>query len=324
MAKKNISETIARMKEQTIGVEIEFTGITRRTAANVLAKELGATGAAHLGGCYDKYEVRDGQGRKWHIVYDSSIDSRVGGDKCELVTPILHYEDIEQLQQVVRALRKRGAISRPSLKCGIHIHIGADGHDAKTLRNLTNIMASKEDLLAKAIGVTDDRMTYCRTTSERFLKQVNEKKPKTMRQLESIWYGGRSQRDQHYSPSRYHMLNLHSVFSKGTIEFRCFNFSEPDPAAGRRGGIHAGQLKAYIQLCIAMSQMAKEAKSARPDKPQRANEKYALRTWMLRLGFIGDEFKTARTLLMKNLNGNSAWRHTGPMAQQQENDNRVA
>lgn len=309
--KKDREKTIAEMKKQTIGVEIEFVGMTRKRAAYIVAEALNA-GYQHIGGVYDAYKITDDQGRAWKVVYDSSLTGP-SDQKCELVTPILKYEDIETLQDIIRRLRKAGAISRPSRTCGVHIHIGADGHNAKTLRNLTNIMASKERLLAKAIGVTYDRMNYCRITSERFLEEVNRKKPKTMDQLERIWYDGPTGRYEHYNISRYHMLNLHSVFSKGTIEFRMFNFSEPD--GERKGGLHAGQLKAYIQLCLAMSQMAKEAKSARPNQPQNENEKYALRTWMLRLGFIGDEFKTARTLLMRNLKGNAAWRHTGPMAE---------
>ena len=53
------------------------------------------------------------------------------------------------------------------------------------------------------------------------------------------------------------MLNLHSFFNRyHTIEFRCFNFDEE--GNGKKGGLHAGQLKAMIQLCLAMSQLAKQ------------------------------------------------------------------
>ena len=102
------------------------------------------------------------------------------------------------------------------------------------------------------------------------------------------------------------MLNLHSCFTRGTIEFRLFQFDEPHE--GRIGGIHCGQLKAYIQLCLAMSQLAKEIKFAIPKPQQTENEKYAFRCWLLRLGFIGTEFKTARTLLLKNFSGDGSWR----------------
>lgn len=82
-----------------------------------------------------------------------------------------------------------------------------------------------------------------------------------------------------------------------------------EPHDGKQGGIHCGQLKAYIQICLAMSQLAKDLKFASKKPQQTENEKYAFRCWMLRLGFIGKEFKTARTLLLKNVKGNGAWRN---------------
>ena len=106
--------------------------------------------------------------------------------------------------------------------------------------------------------------------------------------------------------SPHNMLNLHASFTKGTIEFRLFQFS--DPHDGKRGGIHAGEMKAYIQLCLAMSELAKEIAYASPKPQQTENEKYAFRCWMLRLGFIGDEFETTREILLKNMDGNAAWR----------------
>ena len=58
------------------------------------------------------------------------------------------------------------------------------------------------------------------------------------------------------------MLNLHASFTKGTIEFRLFQFDEPHD--GKKGEIHCGQLKAYIQLCLTMSQLAKDIQHASP------------------------------------------------------------
>ena len=103
------------------------------------------------------------------------------------------------------------------------------------------------------------------------------------------------------------MLNLHATFTKGTIEFRLFQFDAP--ADGKQNGLHAGQLKAYIQLCLAMSELAKEVRTASPRPQQTENPRYAMRTWLLRLGFIGDEFKTARDLFTKRLSGDTAFRH---------------
>lgn len=304
-------EQIARMKEQTIGVEVEMNNITRNAAAKIAA-ELFGTGryqdTASRNGYYT-WSAWDQQGREWKFQRDVSI-SGPDSQKCELVTPILKYEDIELLQELIRRLRKAGAISHAGVGAGVHIHIGAQGHTAQTLRNLANIMASHEELIAEAIKIDRYRMSqYCRTVNPNFIKQLNTKKPTTMSQLADIWYtsqGCDSGRSAHYNSSRYHMLNLHATFTKGTVEFRLFQFDKPEN--GKRNGLHAGQLKSYIQLCLALNQMAKDLKTASPKPQQHDNPKFAMRTWLNRLGLIGAEFATAREFLTKNLSGNAAWR----------------
>lgn len=74
----------------------------------------------------------------------------------------------------------------------------------------------------------------------------------------------------------------------------------------------AGKLKSYIQLCLAMSQMAKDLRSASPKEQQKENKKFAMRTWLMRMGFIGDEFATARETLTQNLTGDNAFRFGRP------------
>ena len=303
---------IAEMKNQTIGVEVEMNSITRQKAAKVAADFFGTgrfENTADRNG-YSTWSAWDAQGREWKFQKDVSI---AGPDeqKSELVTPILTYGDIETLQELCRQLRHAGAKSDASRGCGVHIHIGAQGHTPQSLRNLANIMASHESLIAEALKLDRSRMSrYCRTVDPNFLAKVNSRKPKTMAQLADIWYtshGASYGRNQHYNDSRYHMLNLHATFTKGTVEFRLFQFDEP--TTERRGGIHAGQLKSYIQLCLALSQMAKDVRTASPKPQQSENPKYAMRTWLLRMGFIGEEFATARDFLTRNLTGDTAFRH---------------
>ena len=303
---------IENLKHQTIGVEIEMNSITREKAAQIAADFFGTGRSQNTASRnrYSTWSAWDSDGREWKFQKDVSI-AGPDSEKCELVTPILHYEDIETLQELVRQLRHAGAKSDARRGCGVHIHIGANGHTAQTLRNLANIMASHESLIAEALDLDHRRMSrYCRTVDPRFLEQVNKKKPTTMTQLADIWYtshGANYGRDQHYNDSRYHMLNYHATFTKGTVEFRLFQFDAP--TADRRGGLHAGQLKSYIQLCLALSQMAKEVKTASPKPQQNENPKYAMRTWLLRLGFIGDEFATARDILTRRLSGDAAFRN---------------
>ena len=309
---KNTNRQQTEMKKQTIGCEVEMNSITRQKAAK-LAAEFFGTGryqdTASRNG-YMTWSAWDAQGREWKFSRDSSIQGP-DSEKCELITPILTYDDLETLQELIRILRKAGAKSTPSRGCGVHIHIGAQGHTPQSLRNLANIMASHESLLAEALALDSRRLDrYCRTVNPRFLKELNSKKPTTMAKLADIWYTGNGAaygRDQHYNDSRYHMLNLHATFTKGTIEFRLFQFDAP--ANGKQNGIHAGQLKSYIQLCLALSQLAKDVRTASPKPQQNENPKYAMRTWLLRLGFIGEEFATARDFLTRNLDGDAAFRN---------------
>ena len=307
------------MKSQTIGVEVEMNSITRRAAAKVAAEFFG-TGrfedtASRNGYCC--WSAWDAQGREWKFERDASI---AGPElsKTELVTPILRYEDIPLLQELVRRLRKKGAKSDPTRGCGIHVHIGADvgkpnGHTPASLRNLANIMAAYEDLLIDALHIDRGRVgSFCKTVNPEFIKAVNEKKPKTMDEFADVWYVSNHAdygRRQHYNPSRYHMLNYHATFTKGTIEFRLFNFDAPE--GDKKNGIHAGQLKTFIQLCLALSQRAKEVKYASPKRPlaREENPRWVMRVWLKSLSMVGDDFKTAREILAKRLSGNSDGRH---------------
>ena len=301
---------IENMKSQTFGVEVEMTGITRAKAARTAAAYFGTRrwkNTADKNG-YCTYSAWDAEDREWKFQRDCSIFGP-DNEKCELVTPVLKGDaDMELLQGLVRALRKAGGKSCPSLGTGVHVHIGGDGHTPQTIRNLVCMMAAHEDQLTKAIGIGTYRQErYCKTVDPDFLERLNRMKPQTKEALARCWYNGPVQ-TSHYSPTRYRMLNLHSYFTRyQTIEFRCFNFDEPSEE--RKGGLHAGQLKAMIQLCLAMSELAKEIKYASPKKQQTENEAYAFRCWMLRLGFISDEFKTAREYFMRNFEGNSAYRH---------------
>lgn len=293
------------LREQKFGVEVEMTGITRKRAAQVIGEYLNGSVNSEGGG-YGNYTVTDNQNRKWQLVFDGSItcQKKVGSRKeiagreysVELVSPICFYEDIEDIQGMIRELRRAGAFCNKS--CGIHIHINAAPFEANQLRNLVNIIAAKEDMVYKALKVDSEReRRYCKKIDKSFLEELNKKKPKTKSAIQNLWYKGRDGSHQHYHESRYRCLNLHSVFQKGTIEFRAFN-----------GSLHAGKLKAYLQFCMAVTAQAYNQRSASPKKTVSENEKYTFRVWLLRLGMIGDEFKTARKHLLDHLEGNIAWK----------------
>ena len=132
---------IEEMKKQTIGVEVEMYNITREKAARTIAEYFHTEGTVkYIGGSYSAWACKDNKGREWKITRDSSIQAASDDEKAELGTPILTYEDIPDLQEILRQLRHKGAKSDPAHMCGVHIHIGLNGHTPKSLRNLANIM----------------------------------------------------------------------------------------------------------------------------------------------------------------------------------------
>ena len=290
------------MKNQTFGIEIETTGIGRERTAQAIAAYFG-TNARYIGRHLDDWKVPMPDGRHWTVESDGSVTD----PSAEVVSPVCRWEDIEMVQEVVRAIRHAGA--RADSSCGIHIHIGLGEHTPKTLRNLVNIINAKEDFLTQSLSIGPRRRDrWCRPVEPEFLEALNRQKPDTMEVFAALWYGTPDyswRASRHYDDSRYHLLNLHAAFSTErpahTIEFRAFN-----------GTLHAGEIKSYIQLCLAISHKALTSASASPRRLETDNPAYAFRCWLLQLGLIGDEFKTARQHLLKNLPGNAAWRHGEP------------
>lgn len=289
------------IKNQNFGVEIEMTGITREHASKVIAKYFG-TYHTHLGqGCYDIWAATDRKNRTWKCERDASINCQMkqGGRtvaasdrySCELVTPILQYEDIEDLQNLVRELVKAGAMANAS--CGIHVHVDGANHNADSLINLVNLFTGRQDLFYEALQNEDRANRWCQKASKEMLKAMR-KGEHTKDALERVYYselnngyrGGIDHR--HYCNARYRGLNLHALYTKGTVEFRLFN-----------GTVHAGKIKAYIQFCLAMSAWAINTEKvpyfkSTADMTKEQKSKIMGSFLKNRLGLTGKEFKTAR------------------------------
>ena len=68
------------------------------------------------------------------------------------------------------------------------------------------------------------------------------------------------------------------------------------------------EIKAYSHFIAALCEMSRNQKRITAKEKEVDNDKYAFRCFLLRLGFIGDEFKTERKILLRNLSGSSAFK----------------
>lgn len=295
------------LKNQLFGVEVEMTGITREKAARLVAGVLGTTPSHPESNCYHTRTIADQAARKWKIMRDSSITPIRNDDtsepldeyRVEFVTPPLNYSDIELLQNIIRKLRENGAKAHSS--CGIHIHVDGANHTAVSLRRLVNFMTARQDLIYEALQIGDRESSWCHKLNKTLLDAMKKDKYLTKEKAEEIWYSRANDSycggidHQHYNSTRYHGVNLHSFFTKGTVEFRLFNST-----------LHAGKIKAYIQFCLAVSAWAitsQEKIVFRSMDGYTPEQKVTIMRNILthRLGLYGDEFKTCRLHLMTPL-----------------------
>lgn len=295
------------LKKQKFGVEVEMTGITREKAAAIVAEVLESTASRPDSTCYETRIIADQATRKWKVMRDSSIypvrndgsNAPMDQYKVELVTPPLNYADIELLQSIIRKLRENGAKAHSS--CGIHIHVDGANHNPQSLRRLINFMTSRQDLIYEALEIGDRANHWCHKLNTSLLTEMKKDRNLSKEKAEQIWYSSANDGysggvdHSHYNHTRYHGVNLHSYFSKGTVEFRLFNST-----------LHAGKIKAYIQFCLAVSAWSITSQDKivfRSMNGYSAEQKVTIMRNILthRLGLYGDEFKTCRLHLMTPL-----------------------
>lgn len=129
-----------------------------------------------------------------------------------------------------------------------------------------------------------------------------------MDDIRNCWYNGNlNEVRQHYSDTRYRALNLHSLFADGHWEMRACNSS-----------LHAGVLRSYIVLALAISNAALTRKYCSPKISESDNLRYSARVWLINLGLNGEEFKNCRKHLISHLGGCISWRHPEDAIAQRE------
>ena len=313
---ENFERAQAVIRGFRFGIEIETVGASRyhsarsyrEAVADAIASELGAS-RTYAGGFYQRERVlltptpTPDRFVHWDVMTDGSISSHIHG---EVVSPILTFDDIGKLQAVVRAIRRAGA--RVNRSCGIHVHVGVDGafRTPAAIARLARFVYSQEELILAATSPNHYRYQGShgcpinRVPSD-FIARL-PKKVRSWRTLAIAWYGSNdlfvrtndecspgSNDREHYHHTRYRGLNLHAVWNKGTVEFRYFDAT-----------LHAGKIRAYLMLCLALCARAVVARSAvarkRPFILHTAA--YGWRAVMIKLFLRGDDHKTVRRHLL--------------------------
>ncbi|MDK2919000.1 MAG: hypothetical protein PWQ37_1733 [Candidatus Petromonas sp.] len=162
-------------------------------------------------------------------------------------------------------------------------------HSGRTLRNLVNMIYSKQYLIKKAFELEDN------IVEEDFAIGINEVKIETLEDFKTVLedIGERS------------CPGIEFDFYDKTINFKLLQEKNPE------------KKEVFKQFVSILNENAKKLKYASAKVKPTDNEKYTFRTWLLRLGMIGDEYKVARKELLKNLSGNGAFRKGKPKDKEQ-------
>ena len=194
----------------------------------------------------------------------------------------IEVEDEKADRELLRELYNKGHIdnSWDEDRDVLDVSLPLDGHTGLSLTNLLRIIYCRGEILSRAIGCAG-----AFDVSEELIEELSEKQPDTVDEFMTVLNeaGGNE-------------INT-GIRIEDTITFSGFPFSQDSEA-----------VKAYMDLASLINQMALEQKRVNIEKPDLSNERYSFRVWLLRLGMIGDEYKSTRKILLSKLSGHSAFR----------------
>ncbi len=149
----------------------------------------------------------------------------------------------------------------------------------KTMHNLIQLLYSKQYLLGKALKAETIRI------DDAVIARLNEALPESPVDFRALLDDFKAQG---------HLIGLEYTDD-------CVTLSFPQQDA-------EGVVQAYTLLTVNLIAAAKAAVRVKPERQQPENEKYYMRSWLVRLGFGGKEAKGMRDVFLKHLKGHSAFR----------------
>ena len=154
-------------------------------------------------------------------------------------------------------------------------------HTGVSLRNLVNMLSSKQRLIVSAFGLTHWFMDNL------FAEELNRKNTDSVELFQESF--------QELGPDRCPCLEFDE--EKRTVALKLV-----------RADLSSDEMAAFRDLAVSINENAQKFKASSLRPAQDENPKYALRTWLIRLGMNGDAFKTTRKTLLARLDGSSAFR----------------
>lgn len=242
-------------------IKQRITGRERKEVAGLIAGYFG-TQSVYQGAPGFGYLITEPGGREWSIDKTGTVS-----------TQGLAKDNVADVLSVLKTLGENGAIAEGQMS----VTISTEGHNGVTLRNLINILAAKERLIAKTTGV-DGQLIF----ASAMVEAINYARLKTVEDFLEATVG-----------EGYPGLEI----SKEAITFRWFAAT-----------LNPEEIQGYIHLALAVNKMALVQKHSSFHETKTTNEKYTFRVWLLRLGFIGEDYSASRKYFLDRLSGDGSFR----------------
>lgn len=198
-----------------------------------------------------------------------------------ITTPEMPFKEKDILRKVLDALKTAGVITQGNGTVIFTI----DGHTENTLRNVVNLTYSKQSLLKTALDWQSD------IVPESLVGAINTTPINSLDDFAKIVNNG-IDIGQIQGES-----NLEFDLAEKTVSFSFFNAS-----------LEVNEVFAFITLCRKINEQAKKQKFSSSKQRENPNECYSMRVWLIRLGFVGEDYKTERKVLLSRLDGNAAYK----------------
>ena len=185
----------------------------------------------------------------------------------------------------VKANEKLGLISTEHEEVlpieGLELKLPLGNHTGRTLQNIINMISSKQHLIMLVFETSVAFM------DKDFAKDLAEKEINTIDEFKTAYHELGTER----CPGVVFDFEERTFTIKLTVE-----------------NLIPERISAFQHLIVLLSESAKAQKRASFKLAQDDNPKYAMRTWLIRLGMKGDKYKTTRKVLLKELKGSGAFR----------------
>lgn len=189
-----------------------------------------------------------------------------------------HIKDADGTEFKLESLLEDNKVDPAEENLSEELSLSMDGHTGVTLRNLVNMINSKQSLIKKALKIETDIVT------SEFVEGINNIKIVTIEDFKAAL--------ENIGIEKVHGIRF--GFQEKNISFDFIRDFE--------------DIEAAIQFAKALNENAKILKQSSPKPTETDNEKFTFRTFLVRIGFVGPGYKKAREVLLRNLEGNGAFR----------------